>query len=693
MNISFVVVFLFLSVVNFINFSSDCETAPYKGLKAISVNKTDSNITNKEYLENLNKALKEINADLLYKTTDFNSDKTSYLLYKTNNTKDFLSGLNLENNGVLSSSSQCYSTLSSVRGMDKIMPVGLSSAFCDITIMDISLIEQYKLDICTFYTKQENIYLVIDAIEKLGATAEIVEDNSSSLIAELSQPLFLLCLLLGISIILYALSIKRKYALMKLNGYSSLDIILHQLKESLPFFALAFLIIQLLNFGLVGLMYKNAIIPYFKYCIQYILLAVVLVLALFFILISIIAMTTKGYMEIKGKSSKKAVFAIMAVTKVVVMFMLVFSLTISYYNLELSYKMFTQANNLEQILKNRVVTSVKTTQDDLFSNEKMEEYNKKAEEFYNLTQNKYNGVYIDSMYYQIAPDGVSTFADFSGSHFITINENYLSINPIHKPNGDEITSSDFAKDKLNILVSQVRNYTVNDIIEIYKPYLEYYTQDNFEEYVNVIVYKEDEIINSFNANTGQFTLGQLDNPDIIIYDFKYMPNGIFAGFTNNYYMIEVATDEPYKELLPLLEEVGLDSVITETPYVSNTFSDAVSMRIMIFVYEMVYTIIYIIALAVISIFMAKIYIENNREKIAVQKLFGMSFYSIYEKYIMLFAGTTLAISVALIFGQSIMGITPQIGCFIGVVIFDLLVFILSERRLSREIVLNTLKGE
>lgn len=243
MNISFVVVFLFLSVVNFINFSSTCETAPYEGLKAISVSKTDSNITNKEYVEKLNKAVKEINADLLYKTTDFNSDKTSYLLYKTNNNKDFLSGLNLENNGVLSSPSQCYSTLSSVKGMDKVMPVGLSSAFCDITIMDISLIEQYKLDICTFYTSQENVYPVIEAIEKLGATAEVIEDNSSSLTAELSQPLLLLCLLLGISIILYALSIKRKYALMKLNGYSSLDIILHQLKESLPFFTLAFFII------------------------------------------------------------------------------------------------------------------------------------------------------------------------------------------------------------------------------------------------------------------------------------------------------------------------------------------------------------------------------------------------------------------------------------------------------------------
>ena len=66
---------------------------PYEGLKEISVKQLRGNYTNKDYIKLLEEKMASINADLMYRATDFSSEKTSYILYKTNNKDDFFQKL------------------------------------------------------------------------------------------------------------------------------------------------------------------------------------------------------------------------------------------------------------------------------------------------------------------------------------------------------------------------------------------------------------------------------------------------------------------------------------------------------------------------------------------------------------------------------------------------------------------------
>lgn len=162
----FVVFFTMLSIITFFNYSNYCEMLPYEGLKEISVKQLRGNYTNKDYIKLLEEKMASINADLMYRATDFSSEKTSYILYKTNNKDDFFQKLDLKNNGKILSPNQCFSTLSTVKNFE-VYPMGISSAACNVTIEDFSYIEKYVLKSCVFYTSSDDVYTVMDvALQK-----------------------------------------------------------------------------------------------------------------------------------------------------------------------------------------------------------------------------------------------------------------------------------------------------------------------------------------------------------------------------------------------------------------------------------------------------------------------------------------------------------------------------------------------
>ena len=87
----YVIFFTLLSIITFFNYSNYCEMLPYEGLKEISVEQFYERYANKDYIKLLEEKMASIDADLMYRATDFSSEKTSYILYKTNNKDDFFS--------------------------------------------------------------------------------------------------------------------------------------------------------------------------------------------------------------------------------------------------------------------------------------------------------------------------------------------------------------------------------------------------------------------------------------------------------------------------------------------------------------------------------------------------------------------------------------------------------------------------
>ena len=190
----FVVFFTMLSIITFFNYSNYCETLPYEGLKEISVKQLRGNYTNKDYIKLLEEKMASINADLMYRATDFSSEKTSYILYKTNNKDDFFQKLDLKNNGKILSPNQCFSTLSTVKNFE-VYPMGISSATCDVTIEDFSYIEKYVLKSCVFYTSSDDVYTVTESLKELGLLVELTDSGFAQSMNDMQQPYLLLFVL------------------------------------------------------------------------------------------------------------------------------------------------------------------------------------------------------------------------------------------------------------------------------------------------------------------------------------------------------------------------------------------------------------------------------------------------------------------------------------------------------------------
>ncbi len=243
------------------------------------------------------------------------------------------------------------------------------------------------------------------------------------------------------------------------------------------------------------------------------------------------------------------------------------------------------------------------------------------------------------------------------------------------------------------MVSESRGYTQEGLYDEYNSLLEmYFGTANIND-LHMIVYKENETINSFNAMTGQTTLGHLDNPDIVIYDSEIMTEEMLPGMSNYYYLLKVNTDDPYSELLPYLKQAGIEDVVLETPFVENTFSNVISTYVQDFVYQLAFSMVYLISSVILSIFMAKIYIENNKEKIAIEKLCGVSFFDIYKKYIILLIGIILFLTVACIIMKIYFSMIIEPICLLLIIILDLVVFFITEKRVNRKNILSVLKGE
>lgn len=666
---------------------------PYEGLKEISVEQFYERYTNKEYVKLLEEKMASINADLMYRATDFSSEKTSYILYKTNNKDDFFQKLDLKNNGKILSPNQCFSTLSTVKNFE-VYPMGISSATCDVTIEDFSYIEKYRLENCVFYTSSDDVYTVMEALKELGLLVELTDSSFAQSINDMQQPYLLLFVLMCLSIIFYLLSQGRKYAVKRMNGYTAKDVIAEELKRNFTVFGVLLFIIEFVNFLLVSVLYKNTFTSYFMFSVRDILLSFVGILAIFLVTVVIVVKTSNNYgLYLKGKSKKKAIFIVSLISKIAFLIMLVINLSICFQLINNSYSLFVQSKNISSVISNRVVTNLYTQKVDLDNEDVYYEYVPKFNKFYDITVDKFDGIYINSLNYQTAPDGVSSFAEYSGQKEIIIDKNYLSVNPIHKADGTLISEKDFIDGKLNILVSESRGYTQEGLYDEYNGLLETcFGTANIND-LHMIVYKENETINSFNAMTGQTTLGHLDNPDIVIYDSKIMTEEMLPGMSNYYYLLKVNTDDPYSELLPYLKQAGIEDVVLETPFVENTFSNVISTYVQDFVYQLAFSMVYLISSVILSIFMAKIYIENNKEKIAIEKLCGVSFFDIYKKYIILLIGIILFLTVACIIMKIYFSMIIEPICLLLIIILDLVVFFITEKRVNRKNILSVLKGE
>ena len=232
----FAVCMTVLSVLSLFNFAQDAEESMILDKRAVILEKPET-LSNREFLGQIDTALGKIGADIMYRYAELDGDKPLYRYYKTSHTDSFLS-VSTGKGSVRLESDEFFSTAKQPGAM----ALHLSSLFQDTVIYPLMQAQQHDLTAATWYVAEGQLDAVLHALKGLGYSVTATNERLLSTklpLYFLFIPAFMLC----VSIVFYTLSAGKKNVLKKMEGYTTGNILLGEIKAFAPALCLCFLLI------------------------------------------------------------------------------------------------------------------------------------------------------------------------------------------------------------------------------------------------------------------------------------------------------------------------------------------------------------------------------------------------------------------------------------------------------------------
>ena len=549
---------------------------------------------------------------------------------------------------------ECIST-TSPNGY-KVYNLKVSAMFHDITFYNWDKAAVYDLSSCTYFVNQNNCDEVVKAITDLGY--EVTVQSAIAISGKVSVALFAfipICLML-MSMMFYILSNGKKNVLKKMEGYLSSNILADEVRSNGKSFIYILLGIELLNVCLAIFAFKEAVYQYIMFAVQYMLIGLITV-ALGVVIALILIYIQSGSEHIKGKAPKKAMYYITILAKCVFITFIAFFMSIGIRNVQIAYNTYQTSRFITEKVDGYVSfpifqnnASYAGLEDNYF-------------EFYKATVNEYDGIIINSSNYEVEVGTGKTLCDEFGQEDIVINTNYLTLNPIYDLDGNAIDTSDFVEGALNILIPNSKT----DRMEKYTEQ----AQMGYSKEANFIIYDgENTEVYSYNAATGSGSYGRIDKPIIIVASDDDLEVFILSYCSQGAYFIKPHTDNPYAELLPILQDVGIDKTTPQTPYLLSNFNEAVSHQLQMLRLYGTQTILLLIGLMCLILFSAKLYCENYRDKIAFCLIEGYSLLSCIRQHIIVMIFSYLLSIAAISFVGNVMHISMNYYLVVGFLLLE-----------------------
>ncbi|MDD5622574.1 MAG: hypothetical protein PHQ09_05410, partial [Actinomycetota bacterium] len=541
------------------------------------------------------------------------------------------------------------------------------SIYQDITFYNWYEAGTYDLSSCEYLVSNDNYEEVAAAITGLGYPVTafqgviIFEELPISMFASIPA------LMLVASMCFYALSSGKKNVLKKMEGYTTRNIIIDELKYNAPAFLISFLAIETITLTAAAFFFKWAVFQYSIFSLKYILTCL-LVLFAGFIVSSLLIYTQNSAEHIKGKVPKRGIYLISILSKCIFLVFIMFFMTIALNSILTSYNMYRSAKLFKEKVSGYVTIEPG-------SNAFSGDFDDNFLSFYNETVDNYNGILIDANNYEYDLITGSTLCERYGQDSITVNDNYLSFNPIYDTNGKTITPDSFSDGKVNILIPG----TKIDEMDKYRKLI----QKSCSLDINFITYDADKTdIYSYSAEAAIGEYGRIDEPVILIADSIWL--GDYFGMTiggwcsTGSYFIKTYTDDPYSELLPLLEKTGVASAIQRTLYVSSASEENLSMLLRMLRLYASQSIALLIGLVALVLFSTKLYCENYRDRITYCLIEGYSLPGCIKSHLILtIISYILVLITAFFIMKKFTGVSMNFyilaGAFIGEIIITFIV--------------------
>lgn len=701
--LSFSFLMVIISVVNFLNYSNASSVSIFKGLDSVYVEKPEG-IKNRAFVKQIEKIAEELNIDIAYQVLSDNAKTMN--IYKTNNTDDFLN-INLQGESQKLAKNQCISTLPKVDGYE-VIPLYISTFVRNTTVYPIENCDYTCLAVNTIIVSENDEGIFLTELENAGI--ELGESSAPVAIFGniYDEAAYTVCPLLVVvfSIFIYFLSNAKKHTLKRLEGYSPYEIMLEEIGTVLLRLAIIFVIAEGLNVLLFAIHNINLLQEYLQYTAGSILAIYIPIIILATLLSSVTVIFHGSNLYIKGKESKTPILVLSAIIKTVTFVLMCLPLISSATSLPKCIADYITVSDAYAKLENYVAVRM-TDSNDKNESKLLQKFYQKVEKENNAVINEpmyssdilngYDKEYIDNI-----PEYIDNEHGFTYEYYryvdncrFTLNTNFLKINPIYKTNGKSVSKKDFDDNKYNLLVPENAEY-VDDLIKTIK-----YNYQKEDMQFNVIYYKPNQkvLITAYGNNDAYAV-----DPYIIIDDGTdyYSVDGFdypIAMIGNqNEFMIEVSSDNPYKEIMKIAQEVGVEENIIDVVSANTVLANQLANSEQTMIQYAIQTILYAFLYVFLTVFFIKTYQETYQSQIAVKKLSGGGVFMLHKKYIwasvIMLMLTVLGVVTQMIV-QEMLYTTPIIyGIATPIILWviEMIFFALYASRLTRKNILETLKG-
>ncbi|MDR0918850.1 MAG: DUF1430 domain-containing protein [Oscillospiraceae bacterium] len=629
------------------------------GKTTVEIEKPD-NISNEIFIDYIENAAKSTKSDVIFSTVKQVGVSFVNVYYVTTNNDNFLHNISKEKYKLFLENSS----------------LELDTLFNDIRYLKFNDIKALNLEKIVCHIKSENINEFFVALQNndIGISQINRVSISERFVTILNQIYPFVFILFAAVFVM--LSKRKETTIKRLNGYSVSDIIKNEfvstVKVMLIIFSSMFVVTNIIHFVMFPNLFRE-----FAIFMGIRLIIVAAAIIILFLLVSIIFLIPVKGVDLKGRSQNKQLFLASFAFKSIVIVATILYLTNAFVNLLTTHNLIKTQQFVTKSIETYVNVPWNISQVNIAESE-WKNYYKRALEFYELTVDKFDGVIIDCDDYE------GSNAEMLGYGWITTNHNYFDLDSIsiYDINGTVFKSDYFSiknSDIFSLLVPMSKKDKAEQIVQTY---IAWYGEYGLTaELIDIIFYDDKKsIIYSFDSFIIENN-GQLKNPVIEIFNKKYLAPQ-FGNYFGRGYMLNATN----KELIPYLKEAHLENVIINTPLVSDDFTEHLSNLRFGLITTIINISINLIGMIALAIYIAKIYCESNRKKIAIMRMNGFKFFEIYKNYLLL---QIIANVILIIFGT--LAFNVNIIIFTVLAFIELFLFVAMAKYYETKNVLETIK--
>ncbi|HCU57986.1 MAG TPA: hypothetical protein DF984_07190 [Anaerolineaceae bacterium] len=630
------------------------------------------------FLMQIDRTLETLNQDIMVRYIDVSGEKDHYVYFKTNHTTDFIS-IPVMVELVLPQQGSCSATsdLDLCSGSQLKLP----DKYQSISFHNWYDAEAYDLSKANYLVMTSKTQEIASAIQSLGYLVQI-DTGLTIYTQQLSPAVYILlpAFMFVVSAMFSSLANGKQNVLMKMEGYGTVQILGNEIRKNQRWALLSLLTIIGGTLLIAAVIFRITFIQFFLFYLCYLIYLIgILIVGGVFAALVVLFQNDAEY--VKGKVPKKGMYLTTLLGKIVFLVFLLYSLSIGIRDI---FSVIHSIRTLETIsdrIENYVTIPINV------SNASLSDPEKNYLAFYHLTVEDYEGVLIEASNYSYDVTTGSNLSIDLGQDFITINQNYLKLNPIYDVSGASISPESFSEIKYNILIPSSKL----DEKEKYIEYIDlwYGMEVNFIEYEGM----KSEIF-SYNPGVGSDSLGRVDQPVILIFDESLPYSGAYieSYCSQGEYFLKTYTDDPYQELLPILAQSGIAPVSPKTPYVTDRFNEWTAFQLSSLRLYLTQSAFFLLGVVSLILFSVDLYCEINKQKIACSLIEGATIMGYMRAHFLMIGLSYLLTITVIVMAARMSSITVNYILLLGAIGLELLITVLTANKLAKRNLYQIVKG-